>query len=214
MSHRRREVTVFIGIPSELATAGLLAGLSSRPELHVLATANSLEQSLAALRKQMPAVVIMAPEWVPAFEQWLFEAEVLARLIVFGAKPHLGANAEATAGVACGYFSYLTPGETCWTLVDAVAQCRAPTLDAGAKHCRGCAVRRSLRPPRPDLSAREMEVFIAVGSGLGTSEIAAQLCISVKTVESYRESIKAKLALASARDMSAAAVDWCRGGSP
>lgn len=213
MCHKRREVSILITVPSELAAVGLVVGLSSRSELHVLATTHSLDQGLAILQKQAPEIVISAPEWVPAFEQLLHEGEIRTRLVAFGSRPHLGMIAVETAQVACGYFSYLSPAGTYLPLIDAVSHCRLPAMDSKHKLCRSCATRLSLRPPKPNLSAREMEVFVAVGKGFGASDIALQMGISVKTVESHRESIKSKLALGSAREMSAAAADWCGGGS-
>jgi DNA-binding NarL/FixJ family response regulator len=41
-----------------------------------------------------------------------------------------------------------------------------------------------------DLSNRELEVFQLIGQGLGTRQIAEQLHLSIKTIETYRESIK------------------------
>jgi DNA-binding NarL/FixJ family response regulator len=52
------------------------------------------------------------------------------------------------------------------------------------------------RPRRiNDLSDRELEVFEMIGEGLSTKEIAEQLQISIKTVETYRAHIKKKLGL-------------------
>ncbi|WP_133818545.1 LuxR C-terminal-related transcriptional regulator [Tahibacter aquaticus] len=210
---RPREVTVLIVIPSEVATVGLTVALSSRSELHVLATAYSLDHGLAALRKQAPEVVVIAPEWIPAVEQFLPDAPIRTRLIAFGSKPHLGANADATARVACGYVSYLTPGRTYLPLIDAVSRCHLPSMDTKQMLCRSCPIRQSLQPPKPNLTVREMQVFVAIGKGFGASDLAVQMGISVKTVESHRESIKSKLALGSAWEMNAIAADWCRGGS-
>ncbi len=53
----------------------------------------------------------------------------------------------------------------------------------------------STRSPMDQLSDRELQVFQMIGEGLGTRQIAEKLCISVKTVESYREHIKQKLNL-------------------
>ena len=47
-----------------------------------------------------------------------------------------------------------------------------------------------------------------IGRGLATGEIAAQLHLSVKTVETHREKIKAKLALKSAAELHQHAVRW------
>ena len=52
-----------------------------------------------------------------------------------------------------------------------------------------------------DLSDRELEVFRLIGEGHGTRQIAAELHLSIKTVESYQAHIKEKLALRSAREL-------------
>jgi DNA-binding NarL/FixJ family response regulator len=55
------------------------------------------------------------------------------------------------------------------------------------------------------LSDREMHVFHLLGSGLGTTQIAHSLHLSVKTIESHRENIKHKLDLSCSRDLIACA---------
>jgi len=62
--------------------------------------------------------------------------------------------------------------------------------------------------PVARLSDREFEVFQLIGEGRGTTEIAAQLHLSVKTVEAHRANIKQKLALQSAPELVRAAVRW------
>ena len=49
------------------------------------------------------------------------------------------------------------------------------------------------------LSDRELDVFRMIGQGMKTAEIAAQLHLSVKTVETYRDRIRAKLDLETCR---------------
>jgi len=66
------------------------------------------------------------------------------------------------------------------------------------------------RSPRPaigieKLSDREMHIFFLLGSGLGNSQIASSLNLSVKTIESHRENIKHKLDLSCSRDLVACA---------
>lgn len=58
------------------------------------------------------------------------------------------------------------------------------------------------------LSNRELEVFWLIGQGRSTAEIAKQLNLSVKTVETHREKIKRKLGLASAGELMRHAVQW------
>jgi DNA-binding NarL/FixJ family response regulator len=62
----------------------------------------------------------------------------------------------------------------------------------------GHAVKQSFTA---DLSDRELEVFRLIGQGRGTRQIAEELHISVKTVESYQGHIKEKLSLKNAREL-------------
>jgi hypothetical protein len=50
-----------------------------------------------------------------------------------------------------------------------------------------------------------MHVFHLLGSGLGNTQIAHSLHLSVKTIESHRENIKHKLDLSCSRDLVACA---------
>ena len=49
------------------------------------------------------------------------------------------------------------------------------------------------KSPLATFSSREMEVFHMIGKGFSSGEIAEQLCLSVKTIGTYRERIKEKL---------------------
>lgn len=62
--------------------------------------------------------------------------------------------------------------------------------------------------PVETLSDRELEVFEEIGKGVGTREIAQKLVLSPKTVETYRENIKAKLNLKNATELTRHAVQW------
>ncbi len=58
------------------------------------------------------------------------------------------------------------------------------------------------------LSDRELEVFRRIGEGCATREIAEELHLSVKTVETYQAHIKDKLALRSGRELIQHAIQW------
>jgi DNA-binding NarL/FixJ family response regulator len=66
----------------------------------------------------------------------------------------------------------------------------------------------SPRDPLAKLSDRELEVFRLIGAGHGTRQIADELHVSTKTVESYQAHIKEKLALRNARELVQHAVEW------
>jgi DNA-binding NarL/FixJ family response regulator len=68
------------------------------------------------------------------------------------------------------------------------------------------------RPPSiADLTDRELEVFRLIGEGHSTRQIAEDLHISVKTVESYQAHIKEKLSLRSGRELVQHAIQWSIG---
>jgi len=58
------------------------------------------------------------------------------------------------------------------------------------------------------LTDREIQVLERVGRGSSTAEIADDLGVSVKTIETYRSNIKAKLNLKSALDLVRYATSW------
>jgi len=59
-----------------------------------------------------------------------------------------------------------------------------------------------------ELSDRELEVFRLIGDGHGTRQIAEELHLSVKTVETYQAHIKEKLLLRTGREMVQQAIFW------
>jgi len=69
----------------------------------------------------------------------------------------------------------------------------------------------SKRPPESsfaELSDRELEVFELLGRGLGSRQIAGELHLSVKTIDTHRTHIKEKLGVRSATEMIQRAVQW------
>jgi len=68
--------------------------------------------------------------------------------------------------------------------------------------------------PVKSLSDRELEVFQLIGQWKKTKEIAAELHLSVKTVEYYREQIKKKLNLKSGAELTQHATAWVQRETP
>lgn len=66
------------------------------------------------------------------------------------------------------------------------------------------------KTPIETLSDREFETFRLIGQGLKASQIAAQLHLSVKTIETYRSRIKEKLGLSNAAQLLQYSIAWAR----
>lgn len=77
--------------------------------------------------------------------------------------------------------------------------------------CANCPLQRTLAPRVLPLSPRERDVFLMIGRGMGASDTALALGISIKTFETYRERIKYKLGLESANELILSAMAWQRG---
>jgi DNA-binding CsgD family transcriptional regulator len=58
------------------------------------------------------------------------------------------------------------------------------------------------------LSDRELEIFSFIGRGVSVSELANELNVSVKTIETHQMRMKEKLALHSAAELRQKAREW------
>lgn len=58
------------------------------------------------------------------------------------------------------------------------------------------------------LSDRQLQIFVLIGRGLGTVDIAAKLNLSIKTIDTHKENIKAKLHCASSGELRQMAIEW------
>lgn len=67
--------------------------------------------------------------------------------------------------------------------------------------------------PLAALSDRELQVLRLLGSGMDTARIAEELSLSIKTVGTYRERLKAKLGADNALQLERRAADFIRNGT-
>jgi DNA-binding NarL/FixJ family response regulator len=67
---------------------------------------------------------------------------------------------------------------------------------------------KTITSPIEHLTDRELEVFRLIGEGRSTRQIAAELHLSVRTVEAYREYIKGKLNLKNSTELVQHAFHW------
>lgn len=102
------------------------------------------------------------------------------------------AQHEVDEAWAAGVHGYMTKNQDIDTLVDGIR-----TVAAGDRYMApGLQVSGEPRPGAlAPLSARERDVFRLLVRGMTTREIAAELCISGKTVDTHRERILKKLDL-------------------
>jgi DNA-binding NarL/FixJ family response regulator len=154
-----------------------------------LGTGDSLE-FVKTLKSERPALLILV---YSAFEETIF------------AERALRAGAD-------GYVMKRAPKEELLTAIREIVSgniyvSHDVAMRAFKKSLETRSEQRSARPAIgiEKLSDREMHIFFLLGSGLGNSQIANSLNLSVKTIESHREHIKHKLDLSCSRDLVACA---------
>lgn len=198
-----RATRVVVAHPGSLVRLGLAELLQRMPTAQLVACVDSGAGLAAAIREHRPGVAIVAPE----LRAFAVEVAQPPRILLVSPHEHVGLAAGCRH--SCAFTSELASLDTLLDTLDTVLACTRAS--AGLRACMHCPLRGSLVPQALPLSQREREVFELIAAGGSTGEIATELGLSVKTVETYRANIKQKLGLDSAIALTEAAVLWRRG---
>ena len=120
----------------------------------------------------------------------------------------------AERALRAGARAYIMKRESTNRIVEAIRRVRAGGVYASAEVLEGLAERMVggggalAQASVSTLSDREIEVFRRLGEGHTTRRIAADLNISMKTVQAYAARIKEKLKLSSGAELVREAVRW------
>jgi len=199
-----------------LLRAGIADFLNAQPDLEVCGQADNIRDARTEIAKCKPQLLLTALrlgtgdslEFVKALRA---EKPGLLILVYSAFEEAIFAERTLRAG-ADGYVMKTAPKEE---LVAAIREItsgniyvsRDVAMRAFKKSLESRSETRSASTAIgiEKLSDREMHVFHLLGSGLGNTQIAHSLHLSVKTIESHRENIKRKLDLSCSRDLVACA---------
>jgi DNA-binding NarL/FixJ family response regulator len=198
-----------------LVRAGLKALIGGEPDLEVCAEAEGIVQALTLAQATDPQVVIIDLSLSDGSGLDLIKRlhRRHPELLILVCSMH-EESLFAERALRAGARGYVNKHEATDRVVEAIRQVLgggvylSPTMTqrlllgvAGGTQTEGA-------PHLADLSDRELEIFGLIGAGLGTTQIAERLCLSVKTVETHREKLKRKLNLASGAELARRAVQW------
>ncbi len=115
----------------------------------------------------------------------------------------------ADRAIQAGAMGYINKAESPESLVDAIRTVLLDTVYISAAIAERALQRRPRGRSRVGtFSERELEVFELIGQGLSTQQIARQLALSPKTIDTYREHLKHKLKVANSAELVRHAVQW------
>lgn len=216
--HPKRPISVLVIDDHGLFRAGVIAELSKYPdEVQVTGEAESVEDAIAAVRKATPAVALLDVHLPGGHGGG--GAEVAAACMGvptrFLALSVSDAAEDVVAVIRAGARGYVTKTIATPDLVDAIV--RVAGGDAAFSPRLAGFVLDAFGAARTDmvgtdseldsLTEREFEVMRLIARGFAYKEIASELYISVKTVESHVSSVLRKLQLSNRYELSKWAQD-------
>lgn len=122
----------------------------------------------------------------------------------------------AERSLRAGALGYITKQEATVNILSAIRKVLAGQVylsdPMSARMMKKIVGNETVSPASPTevLTDRELEVYQLTGRGLGTRQIADNLRIGIKTVESYRARIREKLHLADGNELLQHAIHWAQ----
>lgn len=194
-------LTVVIADDHAVVRRGLRQVLDSERDLEVVAEASNLSDARRYVRGHHPDVLILdlnLPEGlsldaIPEIRSEFPETQIV--VLTMQNEP-----AYARTALSAGALGYVLKEAAESELVEAVR--RAAVGDTFLNPRLGARVAAEPPPGRPDgLSEREVEVLRLIALGHTNAEIAEQLYLSIRTVETHRAHIQQKLRLGSRSEL-------------
>jgi DNA-binding NarL/FixJ family response regulator len=194
---------------------GLALLINREPDLDVCGEADDAHSAFKAIAALQPDMVVLdismsGPDGLDVLKEIRSNTSSLPVLILSMHDESIYAERAMRAG-ANGYIMKQEATEKVLVAIRRILQGEVYLSDRLTnamlqQYVRGGAGTKS--SPLLNLTDRELEVYRLIGAGHGTRQIADELHLSVKTIESYQAHIKEKLALRNARELVQHAIEW------
>ncbi len=199
MDARLTPLDVLLVDDHDIVRLGVRQVLQKLPGGCTIREASSVRDVLDAVGRQAPDLLMLdlglGDELALGALPRLREAAPATRILVLTSMPE---DLYAERCLRAGADGFVSKSALSATLLDAVQTVLAGQIWVSAER-RELMLRRATGRgggpggDRPELSARELEVLRLVAAGRSTREIADHLNRSVKTIETHKQSLKAKL---------------------
>lgn len=193
-------VRILVADDHRVVRTGLRLLLETRPHLTVVGEASSGAEALAMAQRERPDLVILDLS-MPGGSglEYLRELAKLARVLVLTMHDDLAYVQKVLQAGGSGYVLKEAADVELLAAIEVVAAGQSyvyPTLAAGL-----IKAQEPKESPAAVLSPRELEVLRLVALGHTNQEIAEQLQVGVRTVETYKNRVGSKLGLHTRSEM-------------
>jgi DNA-binding NarL/FixJ family response regulator len=194
---------------------GLADSINHEPDLTVCATAEDRPEALKAVEATKPDLAVIDLMLKSSSGLELIK-DIQARwpkLLILVVSMH-DETLYAERVLRAGARGYITKQQATHDILSAIRKVLSGGIYLSEKTASTVLARLTSKPQAvtdsvADLLAdRELQVFEMTGRGLSTREIAEQLRIDMKTVDTYRTRIKEKLKLETASELLQLAIRW------
>jgi DNA-binding NarL/FixJ family response regulator len=194
-------IRLVIADDHELIREGIKKIVRHSTDLKIVGEAADLKQALALIAQVRPDVVVLDIN-LPDYDGLDGLAELLRhfpalRVVMLSMHPE---ERYALPAMRAGAFGYVSKAAAAVELVDAVRRIAEGGAYMGPRVSELLAREASCPTPRPahhSLTVREGEIVALIGSGLQIKQVAAELGISISSVNTYRSRIFRKMGLSS-----------------
>jgi DNA-binding NarL/FixJ family response regulator len=217
---QRTKVRIVIADEQPFMRAGLKHFLDQQPDLVVCGEADTVGVALERVETCMPELLLVDMRMKQGDVLELLKALrsrfPLLRILIHTLHDEMF---YAERALRAGAHGYLMKGGTPQELLTALGKVMSGEIYLSRPMASALLSRLLQAPagpagPRPieGLSDREFQVFHMLAAGLGNRQIAAQLSLSVKTIETYRENIKHKFGFKTSAELLRHATHWLQTG--
>ena len=215
ITSQRKRCRVLLVDDHPIVRQGLALLIDREPDLSVCGEADGAHTAFHAIETLRPDLVVLdislsGPDGLDVLKEIRMKTENLPILILSMHDESIYAERAMRAG-ANGYIMKQEATEKVLVAIRRILQGEVYLSDRLTstmlqQYVRGASQVKT--SPLVNLTDRELEVFRLIGEGHGTRQIADDLHLSVKTIESYQAHIKEKLALRNARELVQHAIEW------
>ncbi|HVC21597.1 MAG TPA: response regulator transcription factor [Vicinamibacterales bacterium] len=205
---------VLVADDHPIVRLGIRQMLDNEPDLSICAEASTPEEAVESVGRDHPdlALVDLSFGALSGLDLIRHLREIAPDLPILVLSMH-DESLFAQRALRAGAKGYITKHEAITHLVSAIRQVLSGHIYVSDRVSQqvleglGHTMDRS-GDRVATLSDRELQVLTMIGHGTATAEIAGRLGISIKTVETYRSNIKAKLSLRDSTDLIRFAASW------